>query len=43
MDKPRFSITERIDRHREELIRSGSWQDRNDQLSEEVLDYIRSL
>ena len=43
VDKPTYPITEKIDRYREELIRGGTWRDRNDPLSEEALEFLQSL
>lgn len=43
IDKPTYPITEKIDRYREQLIKEGSWRDRNDPLSEEAVEFLRSL
>jgi len=41
--QPSLPITDQIDRNRDNLIRSGAWRDRNDRISPEALDFIRSL
>ena len=43
IDKPTYQITEKIDLYREQLIKEGSWRDRNDPLSEEAVEFLRSL
>lgn len=43
MPQPLFPLTERILRHKESMIQRGIWRERNDTLSLEVQEYIRSL
>lgn len=43
MPLPDFPITRQIDTQREQLIKNRSWRDRNDRVSPEVYDFIRSL
>ncbi len=37
--RPRFSIVERMDRRKEQLIYSGQWDDREDVLSPEIVEW----
>ena len=37
--RPTFSIVERMDRHKERLIMSGEWSDREDQLTPELIEW----
>ncbi len=43
LPKPLFPISERIDTYRKSIIDSGFWADREDKLTPEVIDWIRSL
>ncbi len=43
IDKPNYPITDKINRCREQLIKEGSWRDRNDPLSEEAVEFLQSL
>lgn len=38
-ERPRFGIVERMDRYKEELLRSGKWVDREDELKPEVVEW----
>ena len=37
--RPTFSIVERMDRYKERLIMSGDWEDREDQLTPELIEW----
>lgn len=37
--RPRFSIVEKMDRHKEQLMRDGVWYDREDELSPEIIEW----
>ncbi len=37
--RPTFSIVERMDRHKERLIMSGEWSDREEQLTPELIEW----
>ena len=41
-ERPRFSIIEKMDRHKEQLIRDGIWYDREDELSPEIIEWRNS-
>ena len=41
-ERPRFSIIEKMDRHKEQLIRDGVWYDREDELSPEIIEWRNS-
>ncbi len=43
IEQPNYPITEKIDRYREQLIKEGTWRDRNDPLSEEAIEFLQSL
>ncbi len=43
MPKPEFPITDTIRKHLEEMERIGAWRDRNDVLTPQTLEFIRSL
>ncbi len=43
MKEPWFPLTEQIMNHREQMIKNGEWRDRNDVISEEAWQFIRSL
>lgn len=43
IDKPLYPITRKIDQYREQLIKEGSWRDRNDPLSSEAVEFLQSL
>ena len=43
MPQPAFPLTEAIMRHKEQMIRDGIWIERNDQISEDTQNFIRSL
>ena len=37
--RPAFSIVEKMDRHKEQLMREGVWYDREDELSPEIIEW----
>ena len=41
-ERPRFSIVEKMDRHKEQLMRDGVWYDREDELSPEIIEWRNS-
>lgn len=43
LPRPTFPLTQKINKAREELIKANVWIDRNDPLSQEALEFIRSL
>lgn len=43
MPQPTFPLTEAIMRHKEQMIRDGIWRERNDQISVDTQNFIRSL
>ena len=43
MAKPLFPLTDSILKDRERMMKAGIWYDRNDTLSPEALDFIRSI
>ncbi|MFI3331276.1 MAG: OstA-like protein [Rikenellaceae bacterium] len=43
MQEPTFPITERINAHKQRLIKAGKWNDPTDLISELALEFVRSL
>ena len=43
LPRPEFPITQKIDLAREQLVKENVWFDRNDPLSSEALEFIRSI
>ena len=43
MPQPTFPLTEAIMRHKEQMIRDGIWRERNDRISVDTQNFIRSL
>jgi len=43
MPQPQFPIMRSINRHRQRLVDSGQWMDRNDTLSPEAVEFIESV
>jgi len=43
LPRPEFPITQKINLAREQLVKENVWFDRNDPLSSEALEFIRSI
>lgn len=43
LPRPTFPLTQKINKAREELIKANVWIDRNDPISQEALEFMRSL
>lgn len=43
MPQPQFPIMQNINRHRQRLVASGQWTDRNDTLSPEAIEFVESV
>lgn len=43
MPQPQFPIMRNINRHRQRLVDSGMWMDRNDTLSPEAVEFVESI
>lgn len=43
MPKPNYPISERIKEQREELVKRGIWYDREDEVSREAMEFIRTI